>query len=380
MKSQQELYIGLMSGTSADSIDAVVVDFSASPPSLIATHELPINQPLKEKILLLCQSGDNEIEQMGELDRELGHRFAEATIRLLATTNLSSDTIVAIGSHGQTIRHRPPGQGHTNLPFTLQIADPNTLAEITGITTVADFRRRDIAAGGQGAPLTPAFHAAVFAHNKQQRFIVNIGGMSNITQLTPGQPVIGFDTGPGNALMDGWINLQLNRPYDRNGEWAASGNVHQKLLQTMLSHPFLALPPPKSTGRESFNLSWLQDLLTTLNESIIAPDVQATLLEFTAISITNSLIECRLRSNNYPAKAFICGGGAYNGQLMHRLQQLAQTNYSVHSTAEIGIDPKWVEAIAFAWLARQTLNHRTGNLASVTGAKGQRVLGGIYYP
>lgn len=381
MPCRRELYIGLMSGTSADSIDAALVDFAVTPPLLVAQHELALETELKQRILQLCQPGANEIDRMGQLDRELATHFAQATIQLLTKAEIAATDIIAIGSHGQTIRHRPPGQDQHlfSHPFTLQITDPNTLAELTGITTVADFRRRDIAAGGQGAPLTPAFHADVFANAERQRFIVNIGGMSNITQLTPGRDVIGFDTGPGNVLMDSWINLNQGLSYDRDGSWAASGTIHTGLLATMLRHPFLQLNPPKSTGRESFNLTWLESLLDNLDESIAAADVQATLLEFTALSISNDLYKLKQQHDGLPTEVFVCGGGAYNQQLMNRLRAHAQ-GYTVCSTTEIGIAPEWVEAMAFAWLARQTLNHKPGNLASVTGASGIRILGGIYYP
>jgi anhydro-N-acetylmuramic acid kinase len=370
-----------MSGTSADSIDAVLVDFASTPPKLLAQLEHPIDHTLKNQILQLCNPGDNEIERMGHLDRSLGLHFAQATQQLLAQSGINADQIRAIGSHGQTIRHRPPGlQGNDdNLPFTLQIGDPNTLAEITGITTVADFRRRDIAANGQGAPLAPAFHQALFASDSSERFVVNIGGMSNITQLSPEQAALGFDTGPGNVLMDGWIYQQRGENYDRDGHWAASGSVHNPLLDKLLSHPFLPLSPPKSTGREAFNLNWLNHLLSEFNEPIASADVQATLLEFTATTITDAISSISKSTKSVQTEVFICGGGAFNAQLMHRLTQLSN-GYQVQTTRSIGIDPEWVEAMAFAWLAHQTLQRQPGNLQQVTGAQGARILGGIYYP
>jgi anhydro-N-acetylmuramic acid kinase len=381
MNSPCQLYIGLMSGTSADSIDAVLVDFASTPPKLLAQLEHPIDHTLKNQILQLCNPGDNEIERMGHLDRSLGLHFAQATQQLLAQSGINADQIRAIGSHGQTIRHRPPGlQGNDdNLPFTLQIGDPNTLAEITGITTVADFRRRDIAANGQGAPLAPAFHQALFASDSSERFVVNIGGMSNITQLSPEQAALGFDTGPGNVLMDGWIYQQRGENYDRDGHWAASGSVHNPLLDKLLSHPFLPLSPPKSTGREAFNLNWLNHLLSEFNEPIASADVQATLLEFTATTITDAISSISKSTKSVQTEVFICGGGAFNAQLMHRLTQLSN-GYQVQITRSIGIDPEWVEAMAFAWLAHQTLQRQPGNLQQVTGAQGARILGGIYYP
>lgn len=376
--NRPELYIGLMSGTSADGIDAALVDYSQSPPTLIAKLEFPLGPKVKNLILQLCSPGDNEIEQMGQLDRLLGQRFAEAALQLLEKSPFQADEVVAIGCHGQTIRHRPPGQTANNesLPFTLQIGDPNTIAELTGITTVADFRRRDIAAKGQGAPLAPAYHQALFAGSSTERFIVNIGGMSNITQLRPGKPALGFDTGPGNVLMDSWIYQQRGEHYDRNGHWAASGQSEQALLDKLLTHPFLQLPAPKSTGRESFNLPWLEHLLSQFNEPIAATDVQATLLEFTAQTISDAIAQT---SDGNQKEIYICGGGAYNAQLMHRLEQLNQGS-QVSSTDTIGIAPEWVEAMAFAWLAQRTLQRQTGNLKEVTGASGDRILGGIYYP
>ncbi len=370
-----------MSGTSADSIDAVLVDFASTPPKLLTQLEHPIDHTLKNQILQLCNPGDNEIERMGHLDRSLGLHFAQATQQLLTQSGINADQVRAIGSHGQTIRHRPPGlQGNDdNLPFTLQIGDPNTLAEITGITTVADFRRRDIAANGQGAPLAPAFHQALFASDSSERFVVNIGGMSNITQLSPGQAALGFDTGPGNVLMDGWIYQQRGENYDRDGHWAASGSVHSPLLDKLLSHPFLPLSPPKSTGREAFNLNWLNHLLSEFNEPIASADVQATLLEFTATTITDAINSISQSTKSAQTEVFICGGGAFNAQLMHRLTQLSN-GYQVQTTRTIGIDPEWVEAMAFAWLAHQTLQRQPGNLQQVTGAQGARILGGIYYP
>jgi anhydro-N-acetylmuramic acid kinase len=383
MTNRPELYIGLMSGTSADGIDAALVDYSQQTPTLVATLEYPLGSQLKSLILQLCTPGDNEIERMGQLDRLLGQRFAEATLQLLENSPFCAEDIIAIGSHGQTIRHRPPGQtiADESQPFTLQIGDPNTIAELTGITTVADFRRRDIAANGQGAPLAPAFHQALFTGSSKERFIVNIGGISNITQLTPDKPALGFDTGPGNVLMDGWIYQQRGEHYDRDGHWAASGQVNQVLLDKLLSHPFLQLPAPKSTGREVFHLPWLEHLLSQFNEPVAAADVQATLLEFTARTISDAIAQTSRDkpSSDHQGEIYVCGGGAHNAQLMHRLAQLNQ-GLPVNSTETIGIAPEWVEAMAFAWLAQRTLQRQAGNLKAVTGADGARILGGVYYP
>lgn len=365
-----DLYVGLMSGTSADAVDLVLVDFSSELPRLIHSLSLPLDADVRAQIHALSTPGSNEIDRMGELDRQLGQLFAEATIQLLKDAGISKDQITAIGSHGQTIRHRPPGP--TKSPFTLQIGDPNVIAQFTGITTIADFRRRDMAAGGQGAPLVPAFHQAVFKDRMQNRAIVNIGGMANITWLPATGATMGFDTGPGNVLMDAWILEHKGLSYDRDGVWAASGQLDPVLLATLLQHPFFNQDPPKSTGREMFNLAWLTSLL----DGFVArpQDVQATLLALTAKSIANDI----RRLSTEPVQIFICGGGAYNGRLMQELQVLMPGS-TVASSAQLGIAPNWVEAMAFAWLARQTLNRHCGNLCAVTGAKEEVILGGVYF-
>ncbi|TAK73566.1 MAG: anhydro-N-acetylmuramic acid kinase [Gammaproteobacteria bacterium] len=356
-----ELYIGLMSGTSADGIDAALVDFSQTPPVTIATHYQPYSPALREQILALCVQGENEIHRLGELDVVLGSAFAEAVNHLLQQQSLAPSEIKAIGSHGQTVRHAPSR-------FTLQVGDPNTIAAKTGITTIADFRRKDIAHGGQGAPLLPAFHHHLFATTKTQRVIVNIGGIANVTLLS--SPIIGFDTGPGNVLMDAWIGLHQQQTHDKDGAWAAQGQVHPALLERLLADTYFHLPPPKSTGREYFHLAWLQQYLETPTPP---QDVQATLAELTARSILLSI-----QKHQSVGEILICGGGAHNTFLMQRLQQLAEPHYTVDSTQKYGIHPDWVEAIAFAWLARQTLLRQPGNLPSVTGAHQAVILGGIY--
>ncbi len=368
----EQLYIGLMSGTSADAIDAALVDLSDSA-TLIAHHSQKLTPELRQRIHKLCTPGDDEIDQMGMLDVELGQHFAQTTLQLLQKTNLAASDIVAIGSHGQTIRHRPPSS--CSQAFTLQIGDPNTIAELTGITTVADFRRRDMAAAGQGAPLVPAFHRAIFQSHKADRAIVNIGGMANITWLPKdlSDAVIGFDTGPGNVLMDGWILAHCQQPYDQNGAWAASGTPIAALLDELLLHPFFAQQPPKSTGRESFNHTWLETTLEKLGKTFDPADIQATLLELTARSIAQCL---NGMSDGYK-EVYICGGGAYNSQLMLRLSALIN-NGELASTETLGIAPEWIEAMAFAWLAQQTLQHKPGNLRAVTGARRDVILGGVY--
>lgn len=364
------LYLGLMSGTSADGIDAAVVDFSQTQPRLIATHYDPYSPTLRKKILDLCESGENEIERLAELDVLLGKQFAHAANTLLKNQAISFKDIKAIGSHGQTIRHYPHRQ------FTLQIGDPNIIAAETGITTIADFRRKDLAYGGQGAPLVPAFHQTIFLSEKINRVIVNIGGIANITLLACNvrEAIIGFDTGPGNTLLDAWIQFHLKQPHDKDGAWATQGTVQPDLLERLLADHYFQLAPPKSTGREYFNLLWLQKQLDELGVKISPADVQATLAELTARTILMSI-----RKYRFDCEILVCGGGVHNHFLMQRLQQLAEPQFTVTSTDKYGVDPDWVEAMAFAWLARQTMQKKTGNLPSVTGAKQAVVLGGVYY-
>ena len=367
-----ELYIGLMSGTSIDGIDAALVDLSGETPLIVATHYTPYPEALRTKVLALCHKGEDEIERLGELDIILGKAFAEATNQLLQQKSLSPHEIKAIGSHGQTIRHCP----HHPHRFTMQIGDPNTIAVETGITTVADFRRKDIALGGQGAPLVPAFHQHVFRSQETHRAIVNIGGIANVTLLhnENKDAVIGFDTGPGNVLMDAWIALHKKARHDEGGAWAAQGTVNADLLKLFLSDPYFEQAPPKSTGREYFSLLWLQKQLSEFGKAIAPGDVQATLVDLTAQSILSSI-----QKHLDKGDILICGGGAHNHLLMSRLQDLSNARYRTASTQKFGIDPDWVEAVAFAWLAQQTLNRQPGNLPSVTGAKQAVILGGIYY-
>lgn len=381
MNHPSELYVGLMSGTSLDGIDTLLLDLSSPPPRVLAAETFPLPQDLRNELLALCRSGNDEIERMGVADRRLGVESGLAVKKLLADNNISTSAVRAIGSHGQTIRHRPTlTSDRENSSFTLQIGDPNTIAEITGITTIADFRRRDVAAGGQGAPLVPAFHRALFgAHQnennsnstKQTRAIVNIGGIANITGLGPNDEVIGFDTGPGNTLLDQWIHRHSSTHYDRDGAWGAQGRVIPDLLNTLLRDPYFAKPAPKSTGREYFHLEWLEKhLRANLSEPV---DVQATLVELTARTIVSGIAQLPFVVN----ATFVCGGGAYNRNLMSRLETLLHPRL-LASTAQLGIAPEWVEAAAFAWLAQQTLNNKPGNLPSVTGAAGYRILGAIY--
>ena len=370
--TQGHYYVGLMSGTSADAIDAVLVESSSSL-RLVATHSSPIPNGMRERIHSLCSSGPNEIDRMGCLDVELGREFAKNVLTLIEKAGCKSDEIIAIGSHGQTIRHRPPGS-QSKTPFTLQIGDPNTIAQLTGITTIADFRRRDMAAGGQGAPLVPAFHRAIFHSEDKYRVIVNIGGMANITGLPTSGEVTGFDTGPGNVLMDGWVKLHTEKTFDSNGDWAAAGKSHPQLLGQLLSHPFFSLAPPKSTGREDFHLPWLQDCLDQCAGPISPQDVQATLLQLSCQSIARDIRQL----DSAPKDVIVCGGGAYNRALIAALKA-ALPNDDIYTSADFGIAPEWVEAMAFAWLAEQTLAHKPGNLRAVTGANQEVILGGVYF-
>ncbi|MGZ0078376.1 anhydro-N-acetylmuramic acid kinase [Methylomonas sp. YC3] len=362
-----ELYIGLMSGTSVDGIDAGLVDFSNGKIQLVAFHYQPFPPELRQKIHKLSQANQPVLlTDYGSLDSQIGRLFGETVLTLLSNAQILASAIKAVGSHGQTVYHAP----ETANGFSLQIGDPNRIAEITGITTVADFRRRDIAVGGQGAPLVPAFHQAVFGDAAQARVIVNIGGIANITVLND-KPVIGFDTGPGNGLMDWWCQKHCNQPYDRNGDWAAKGKAHLALLAALSDDDYFRLAPPKSTGKEYFSPAWLQQKLS-LFPDLEPEDIQATLCQFSADTIADAIRQYAPNT----LQTLICGGGAHNGQLMKLLRK--NLDMSVTSTAERGIDPDHVEAIAFAWLARQTLNNLPGNLCSVTGAATPVVLGGIY--
>ena len=363
----EQFYIGLMSGTSVDGIDAALVEFNGKQVQLLDFLYRPFNATLKQRILAVSRpDADVSLLDYGQLDAELGCVFAETALDLLDKTQLSASRIRAIGSHGQTVFHSPA------LPynFSLQIGDPNRIAQMTGITTVADFRRRDMAAGGQGAPLAPAFHQAVFADPQQSRTVVNIGGIANISILD-GQALRGFDTGPGNGLLDYWCQRHLQQAYDRDGAWAAEGQVDAELLATLLEDEYFQLPAPKSTGKEYFSGQWLETKLLKFS-AMKAVDVQATLLELTVASIAAAI------QRYAPTKqlTLVCGGGAYNSCLMQRLSQ-ALTG-QVATTDSMGVAADQVEAIAFAWLARQTLHNLAGNLCSVTGATEPVILGGIY--
>ena len=363
-------YIGLMSGTSVDAIDAALVSFDNNNIKLHSALNYPISDELRQQLLTLITPGENELVRMNQLDVKLGRLFSEAVLALLKQTNIPTTQVKAIGSHGQTLRHFPDSE----TPGTLQIGDPNIIAETTGITTVADFRRRDIAAGGQGAPLVPAFHQSLLRDKKINRIILNIGGIANITVLEKdfAKPVIGFDTGPGNALMDSWIHKHTQQTHDKNGDWAASGSIHQQLLDTLLTDPYFNQPPPKSTGRETFNMQWLDQQLQNFAE-LSKEEIQTTLTELSAVTIAQATIKYAPDTE----QVLVCGGGVHNKYLMKRLAEHLPKQL-IQSTQVVGIDPDWVEAMAFAWLAKQTLNGQPGNLPSVTGARHPVVLGGIF--
>jgi len=362
------LYLGLISGTSADGIDAALVRFEDDKPQLIDALAHPWPAELRTRILAVAQDETRlDLDAYGRLDVAIGQCFADAAQALLARHAQHARAVRAIGSHGQTLRHRPTGEH----PFTLQVGDPSVIAERCGVDVVADFRRTDVAAGGQGAPLLPAVHAMLLAQPGQTRVVLNLGGIANITVLDANGHVFGFDTGPANGLMDAWCLRHRGVAYDADGAFAASGHVDEALLAALLADPYFILPPPKSTGREHFHLAWLD---SHQRVATLAPtDVQATLLELSARSVADAIE----RHAADAVDVLACGGGVHNHVLMRRLSQAMPTRV-VTTTAEYGIDPDYLEATAFAWLARQRLLGLPGNLPSVTGARGPRVLGAVY--
>ncbi|MEE8343493.1 MAG: anhydro-N-acetylmuramic acid kinase [Gammaproteobacteria bacterium] len=368
-----ELYIGLLSGTSMDAIDGVLVDLGATTPILVHSHCHPIPRQLRQELLeCMGSTGMVGLSVLGGLNVRWGRLFAEAAVALLEATGTPAMDVQAIGSHGQTMFHDPNGP----VPFSLQLGDPNHIAEITGITTVADFRGRDLAAGGQGAPLVPAFHAAIFQNPTEARVVLNLGGIANVTILPadPTQPLRGFDTGPGNLLLDAWCLQCRGEAYDSHGTWGATGTVHTALLASLLKEPYFRQTPPKSTGRELFNPAWLRGILESLSgERPKDADIQATLAELTACTITDAV---RNHAKN-TTRLLVCGGGVHNQEVLRRLRALLDP-CPVESTQQHGFDPDWVEAAAFAWLAKQTLTGKPGNVPTVTGARHSTVLGAIY--
>ncbi|MGZ5034762.1 MAG: anhydro-N-acetylmuramic acid kinase [Usitatibacter sp.] len=358
------LFVGLMSGTSLDGADAALVDFSGAAPRTLAFATVAFSAQLRENILALSEPGRDSLELSGRVSIELADLYARAVDAVLAGGGIARGDVTAVGCHGQTVRHRP------DLGFTIQLNDPARLAERCGIDVVADFRRRDMAAGGQGAPLVPAFHEAVFRDPARSRAVVNIGGISNVTWLPPGRKTLGFDCGPGNVLLDGWARRHLGADFDEDGRWAARGRTDGSLLSRLLAEPFLGAPPPKSTGRELFRLAWLEERLP---ETYQPADVQSTLTDFTARSIVDSI------DRFCPAtqEIYLSGGGARNGALFARIAALARDR-PVAATDALGVPTGHVESMAFAWLAMKCVRREPVDLTAATGARAPRVLGAVY--
>lgn len=373
--STSQLFIGLISGTSADGIDAALVRFiddGGTQCELVHGRTYPWPEALRSRLIALGQGAAiDSIDEIGTLDVRIGEHFADAALHLLSDAGVATAQVRAIGSHGQTVRHRPAGAAFDGAyPFTMQLGDAHVIAERSGINTVADFRRRDVAAGGHGAPLLPALHNALLHSPQEDRAVLNLGGIANFTLLPRVGEVRGFDTGPANALMDAWCLRHTGQAFDADGVFAAAGACDEDLLQRLLDEPWFALPPPKSTGREVFHLDWVQARLSG-NES--PSDVQATLLELTAASIADALQATQPGTR----RVLVCGGGVHNPRLLQRIAANLP-GMQVESTAAHGLDPDLVEAMGFAWLARQALAGLPGNLPSVSGARGPRVLGVVY--
>jgi anhydro-N-acetylmuramic acid kinase len=367
-------YIGLMSGTSLDGVDGVLASFTndGTLRVTLASAYVPFSEALRADLMTLQTSGPDEIHREAQAANQLAERYAECVASLLEQSNMPREQITAIGVHGQTVRHRP------DAGYTRQINQPALLAELTGIDVIADFRSRDIAAGGQGAPLVPAFHYAVFSDREEDRVVVNIGGIANISVLPHrfSGTVAGLDTGPGNALLDAWIHQHNGQAYDANGDWAKSGKVNGALLASLRDEPFFSAPPPKSTGRDLFHPTWLAKKLEDFPD-IASADVQATLTVLTATTIADAIKQYAPRTR----AVYVCGGGAYNTfliTLMHFALRLHQPDIKVESTAALGIAPNHIEALAFAWLAQRFDMREPGNVPNVTGAKGLRILGALY--
>ena len=378
-RSRPRRYLGLISGTSVDTVDAVVVSSAPDDEAMRLEHALghPIPGGLKRDLLAAAADGHTGLSTIARLDVEVGRLFSEAALAVIHAAGRQAGEITAVGSHGQTVWHEP----ESPWPSTVQLGDPNIIAQRTGITTVADFRRRDMAAGGQGAPLAPAFHQALMAHPTKPRLVVNLGGIANVSVLDPSasktsgprEGPLGFDCGPANGLLDAWTRRHLDAPLDRDGNWAAQGTVHGSLLTEMLSDPYFSRKAPKSTGRGYFDEGWIDRRIHSIGEAVPAVDVQRTLCELTAVTVARS-IEKYGRSAD---EVFVCGGGVYNRTLFDRLAARLAPR-TVGPTDELGIPADYVEAMAFAWLARCALEGATGNRPSVTGASGAVVLGGIY--
>jgi anhydro-N-acetylmuramic acid kinase len=371
------LYIGLISGTSVDGVDCALVSFGDDGPQLMESYFAPCPELLRDRVLMLCRGERINLPELGSVDIEVARFFAEATLTLISQAGIEAGNVAAIGSHGQTVWHQPTGDS----PFTLQLGDPNTLATLTGIVTVGDLRRMDMAAGGEGAPLAPLLHQQVFARPGQTRAVINLGGIANVTLLPAAGDPMAFDTGPANVLMDYWIGKHQNLRCDENGAWAATGQTQQALLQALKDEPYFQQPFPKSTGRELFNGNWLEQKLAGGFAHLAAQDVQATLLALTAETVADALLAGG-DHEPYPSAAvedvYICGGGAHNGALMRALAKALDC--PVKPTSELGVDPDWVEAMAFAWMARERIAGRPIDTSHFTGAKHSVCLGGIYQP
>ena len=372
--AQPEFYIGLMSGTSLDGVDGVLLQHEDQQWRMLAHAHRPLPPPLRQALLELNTPGDDELHRSAEAAQALVVLYATVTHAICSAADVLPSEVRAIGAHGQTVRHRP------DLSYTIQINNPALLAEMTGIDVVADFRSRDVAAGGQGAPLVPAFHEAIFGRPDRAVAVLNIGGMANLSILRPGQAPLGFDCGPGNALLDMWCEWQTGHAYDANGEFGAMGHVREDWLGDALADPFFSLPQPKSTGRDLFNAEWLGRWLAPhgltdgpLADTDLARDVQATLCELTARGAALALREHAADAE----EVVVCGGGALNGDLMRRLGEQLPGVRVGRSDAH-GLDAMQVEAAAFAWLAWRHVNRQAGNIPGVTGAQGPRVLGGLY--
>lgn len=362
-------YIGLMSGTSMDAIDTALVHMDGNELDIIDYREYPVPEDTKQALRAINKG--SPVHEVVQIDRIMAGLFADAVLQIIKQNDLSSEDIRAIGSHGQTVLHAPGGQ----TPGTLQIGDPNLIAYRTGITTIADFRRMDIAAGGQGAPLAPIFHQWYFCKQQINRIVLNLGGIANITIISSDDKdeVIGFDTGPGNGLMDAWSRRHLHQDFDKNGQWASSGACHQGLLSLLLDEKYFKLPPPKSTGKDYFNEQWLNNKLSRLDDKISNEDVQATLLELSAVTISKAIQSCAPNCR----ELLICGGGVHNTALIRCLNKL-NPDTRIANIEKYGLDPDSVEAVTLAWLAKRRLENRAGNLCSVTGARQPVLLGGIY--
>lgn len=370
MATSPDLYIGIMSGTSFDGIDIALIDCQQKRPTLVEAREYPMPASLKQRLHSLTEAKTVPLHWLGQIDHQLGHLYADAVNDFLSHSSYTADNIAAIGCHGQTVCHAPEG----DWPFTLQLGDANILAVRTGITTIADFRRKDMALGGVGAPLVPVFHRAVFHDPNRNRVILNLGGFANITRLLPNHIVDGYDTGPANVLLDGWVNKHWGEAYDKDAHRARQGVCQETILAHLLNDPYFDRTPPKSTGREYFNLTWLEKKLTGFNHS--AEDIQATLTALTAESVAR---EIRALASNtmLPNELIVCGGGVKNPLIMSELQTRLPA-WHVYSSAHYGLDPDFIEAMAFAWLAYLRLNNLPGNLPEVTGATQPICLGAIF--